>query len=104
MLKAEPISDEEAARFGYYGSDKILMYDELKYTTKDQKRSFERWQCCNAAKQAFGSVGREWSDGDLNMLDCIHWILKRCEEEEGPEETVTLDQVMNVLIGTESAR
>lgn len=58
ILAAYPITDKQAAQFEYFGSDSVLCINELTTATADQRRSFERWQCCQVAKEAYLIAGK----------------------------------------------
>ena len=45
MLAARTISDEDAATFEVIGAEKFLCHGDCKYATRDERHSYERWQC-----------------------------------------------------------
>jgi hypothetical protein len=100
ILAAQSITDEYAAQFEYFGADEVLCINELTTATVDQRHSFERWQCCQVAKEAYAILGKEWLDNYLTLADCIHWLIENSEEEDDPSERLTFGEVMRVVTGT----
>ena len=99
ILAAQPITDEHAAQFEYFGSDSVLCINELTTATADQRRSFERWQSCQVAKEAYLIAGKKWSDDYLTLADCIYWLIENAEDDGDPSERVTFADVMRVVTG-----
>ena len=99
ILSAQPITDEQAAQFEYFGADRVLCINELAIATTDQRRSFQRWRCCQVAKEAYLIAGKKWSDDYLTLSDCIYWLIEDGEDEDDPSECVTFSEVMRVVTG-----
>jgi|688.fasta_scaffold182182_2 hypothetical protein len=99
ILAAQSITDEYAAQFDYFGADRVLCINELTTATADQRHSFERWQCCQVAKEAYLIAGKKWSDDYLTLADCIYWLIENAEEDGGPSESLTFAEVMRVVTG-----
>lgn len=99
ILAADSITDEQAAQFEYFGADRVLCINELTIATTDQRRSFERWQCCQVAKEAYLIAGKKWSNDYLTLADCIYWLIENGEDEDDPSESVTFAEVMRVVTG-----
>lgn len=99
ILAAQPITDEHAAQFEYFSADHVLCINELTIATADQRCSFQRWQCCQVAKEAYLIAGKKWSDDYLTLADCIYWLIENGEDEDDPSESVTFAEVMRVVTG-----
>lgn len=99
ILAAKSIADEYAAQFEYFGSDRVLCINELTTATADQRHSFERWQCCQVAREAYLIAGKKWSDDYLTLADCIYWLIENGEDEDDSSESVTFAEVMRVVTG-----
>lgn len=95
ILAAYSITDEQAAQFEHFGSDRVLCFNELTTATADQRHSFIRWQCCQLAKEAYLIAGKKWSDNYLTLADCICWLVENGEDEDD----VTFGEVMRVATG-----
>ena len=90
MLAAIPIGDEKAATFEVRGSDEVLCHVTGPMATRDERRSYERWQCCRDVLGGAGAADR------LTLVDCIRWLVEQPEPED---DCVTFDQVMGAVLG-----
>jgi hypothetical protein len=91
MLAARTISDEDAATFEVIGAEKFLCHGDGKYATRDERHSYERWQCCRDVLGDAGSADR------LSLVDCIRWMTT--EQVEPGEDCITFEQVMSTVAG-----